>query len=416
MEIDSFIQEIIANPRDDHIRLVFADFLEEQGDPRAELIRIQLERKEISRFDKQYAKLRKKELQLLRKHGGFGSAPGVVRVLDTHGGFVDSIEVTVARFIKLQDEIFAAAPIREVHLKAKSKKFDRVRESPYLARLARISLNYNDATNDELIRFVKNPNLKTLEGLTLNASEMAPSVAIEVAQSSALTELKKLELYGHFLNTSSCRAIAESAILTKLEDLQIASGQTDDSLHAIAASPNCRGLKRLYVSGDFTGRGVQALQAPGVLEDLHTLVLNSYTTRRGLGNGFNVATPLPKLRHVEVQVTSGGDQLAIDISQNYQELDVLDLGASGVSDRGAMALAESPLFGNLKKLVLTGNEITEAGAIAIAESPHRKKGLKLYMRSNPLSVRAVKEIKAKYGRTFGNLGNEEWNWRYRTSR
>jgi uncharacterized protein (TIGR02996 family) len=43
MNDDVFLRQIIANPRDDGPRLVYADYLEEQGDAdRAELIRIQI--------------------------------------------------------------------------------------------------------------------------------------------------------------------------------------------------------------------------------------------------------------------------------------------------------------------------------------------------------------------------------------
>ena len=38
-EQDAFLKEILANPADREVRLVFADWLEENGDPRGELIR-----------------------------------------------------------------------------------------------------------------------------------------------------------------------------------------------------------------------------------------------------------------------------------------------------------------------------------------------------------------------------------------
>ena len=38
---EEFIQEILANQDDDTPRLIFADWLEERGDPRGEFIRVQ---------------------------------------------------------------------------------------------------------------------------------------------------------------------------------------------------------------------------------------------------------------------------------------------------------------------------------------------------------------------------------------
>jgi uncharacterized protein (TIGR02996 family) len=40
---EDFLQAILENPDDDVPRLIFADWLEEQGDPRGEFIRLQCE-------------------------------------------------------------------------------------------------------------------------------------------------------------------------------------------------------------------------------------------------------------------------------------------------------------------------------------------------------------------------------------
>lgn len=39
----NFLQQIKENPQDDNLKLAYADYLEEQGDPQGELIRIQIE-------------------------------------------------------------------------------------------------------------------------------------------------------------------------------------------------------------------------------------------------------------------------------------------------------------------------------------------------------------------------------------
>jgi uncharacterized protein (TIGR02996 family) len=46
-EQDAFLKEILANPADREVRLVFADWLEENGDPRGELIRLQIQLEEM---------------------------------------------------------------------------------------------------------------------------------------------------------------------------------------------------------------------------------------------------------------------------------------------------------------------------------------------------------------------------------
>ena len=61
----AFVQAILANLTDDGPRLVYADWLEERGDPRGEFLRIQTVLKRMPRKDKQQARFRKR-LKALR--------------------------------------------------------------------------------------------------------------------------------------------------------------------------------------------------------------------------------------------------------------------------------------------------------------------------------------------------------------
>src|SRR5947209_10147964 len=56
----AFVQAIIANPTDGGLRLVYADWLEERGDPRGEFLRIQTALLSLPRKDRQQARFRKR--------------------------------------------------------------------------------------------------------------------------------------------------------------------------------------------------------------------------------------------------------------------------------------------------------------------------------------------------------------------
>jgi uncharacterized protein (TIGR02996 family) len=65
-----FLEDIIAHPDDDAPRLIFADWLEEQGDgARAEFIRSQIERARLPDWDAGQVRLRLREQELLAQHG-----------------------------------------------------------------------------------------------------------------------------------------------------------------------------------------------------------------------------------------------------------------------------------------------------------------------------------------------------------
>src|SRR5262245_65195916 len=67
---DSLLEAIRADPADDGVRLVYADWLEENGDPaRAEFIRVQLERARLPGWDRRAVVLGWRERELLDDHG-----------------------------------------------------------------------------------------------------------------------------------------------------------------------------------------------------------------------------------------------------------------------------------------------------------------------------------------------------------
>ena len=68
----SFLEAISADPDDDAVRLIFADWLEEQGDParnaRGEFIRVQLELEHLPDDDPRRPDLLREEQELRSRH------------------------------------------------------------------------------------------------------------------------------------------------------------------------------------------------------------------------------------------------------------------------------------------------------------------------------------------------------------
>lgn len=63
-----FLQAILDSPDDDGIRLIYADWLEERGDPRGEFIRLQCHLARLATNDQSWAELANKEAALLAHH------------------------------------------------------------------------------------------------------------------------------------------------------------------------------------------------------------------------------------------------------------------------------------------------------------------------------------------------------------
>src|SRR5947209_1034429 len=67
---DAFLADVVADPDDDGVRLIYADYLDERGDPLGEFIRVQIELEPLrdDYDDPRANELRGREAELLREH------------------------------------------------------------------------------------------------------------------------------------------------------------------------------------------------------------------------------------------------------------------------------------------------------------------------------------------------------------
>src|SRR5262245_23073250 len=100
---EAFLRSIIEAPDDDAPRLVYADWLEENGDPeRAEFIRVQCRLASLDEDDPE--------------HRGEWAGPLVGRVRCWHfrRGFVEWVEMKAGEFLEEANWLLDFAPIREL--------------------------------------------------------------------------------------------------------------------------------------------------------------------------------------------------------------------------------------------------------------------------------------------------------------
>src|SRR5947208_13340491 len=99
---EAILQAVIERPEDDAPRLVYADWLEDHGDPdRAEFIRVQCELARLPPDEPRAFDLRWRQEELLADHGPAWSeeVPKWAREGCTfRRGFVDRVETTAAQF------------------------------------------------------------------------------------------------------------------------------------------------------------------------------------------------------------------------------------------------------------------------------------------------------------------------------
>jgi uncharacterized protein (TIGR02996 family) len=113
---DLLLKDLIENPEDDTPRLVYADWLEEHGQPeRAELIRVQINlvkpREEARRHE-----LERREKELLDEHrtAWSGSFRDITDRCVFRRGFIEELILSVPTFFSVAERLFDLAPVRLV--------------------------------------------------------------------------------------------------------------------------------------------------------------------------------------------------------------------------------------------------------------------------------------------------------------
>lgn len=368
-EAEAFLQRIRAYPDDDAQRLIFADWLDEEGDPRGQFIRVQLALADLRPDDPARRNLLIRERDLLAAHRDEWEAPfrGLATGCVFHRGFVDELNVGAKQFLRHAPEIFAAAPVRHVHLIDVSDGLPTVMQSPYLSRLA---------------------------ALTVHAQHTGEPLARAVARSEHIAELKRLALTKNRLGDDAAEQLARSPNLAHLEELDLSENEIGETgARAIAASPHLGNVRRLELRNNRLGPvGAEAIASSDRLAALHRLGLSDNDV--GLPRLLSLAR-VGALLGVPVLDLSANGLSAAGLQAIFTRphgseagpVQLIDLDLTGnkdLGDDGARLLSGCPQLAGVTALHLAYCTIGDEGARALANSPHLNRVEALDLENNPL--------------------------------
>jgi uncharacterized protein (TIGR02996 family) len=402
----AFLRAISEALDDDAPRLVYADWLQDNGDAdRAHLIRAQCAAERLDEADPRRAALNAESNELLRAHRDRWVAelprlPGIA--WDAPGfferGFIEDIGPTYAAFESAAEEIRRAIPLRRVRMM--SGLNDRtLPEARCLAGLWQLRLcgRVGDRTVRALARC---PHLRDLRVLEVQHKGLGPAAARALAGSRPLAGLTQLYLGDNpALGTEGVSALADSVHLTRLTYLDLGGARGGDAgAERLAAWPGLGRLEWLDLgANDLTDTGLVALAGSGRLAGLRLLRLSrNRLTAAGLDalartplgdlqelwldtcpigdDGLRALAGAPAFRPRKLELWNCGlSDAGVAALLDYgaaQRLTKLHLGANRITDAGAIALANCPALAGLTDLDLGHNTIGEEGARALARSPH----------------------------------------------
>jgi uncharacterized protein (TIGR02996 family) len=270
----AFLRAIKETPEDDAPRLVFADWLEEQGDPRGEFLRLQCALARLGEADPARAPLDGREWELRECHEAewLGPLYDLAEGWEFRRGLVQ-IELTARRF---SGAAFGRSTATEAYAWVDGLCLSRVTPgalakllaSPYLGGISALGLQGGLQRAAKGIgaagaaALAASPHLARLSSLHLKFTAIGAAGAQALAASAHLARLTALDLTGNAIGAAGAEALASSGHLARLTALDLGGNAIGAAgAAALAASPHLAGLTSLDLGDNPIGAaGARALR------------------------------------------------------------------------------------------------------------------------------------------------------------
>jgi uncharacterized protein (TIGR02996 family) len=377
----SLEEALLEDPNDLATHSAYADYLMEQGDPRGELIQVQLALEETGRPAKERKQLQQRENELLEKHGrewlgdvgrflvGEWSGADKPYHYQFTRGWLDLVRV-----LPFPDAVIAA-----------------LARSPQARLLHRLEIIYDMRYHPfDFDQFVEGPSKALTGDEKLNENYEPAPILPPLLESPYLTNLRTFKvgfsdsgdrighstMIGVFGNCDAEQVIQLLQKCPRMEELYLNTHLTGiDRLFALPTLGNIRVLQYYYGTTYVASRPdnpypLKALANNASLKQLTTLRLHAgrdTTIDLEEVDAILRSKRLPSLTHLQVHMTTFGDdgcRSVID-SGALRRLKVLDLGYGNMTDEGARLLADCPDLKNLDVLDVSRNALTTEGIAAL---------------------------------------------------
>lgn len=383
----AFLDAIASEPDDLAHRLVYADYLEEHGDPdRAEFIRLQIEREGLHPAEPRRRQCLAREAELLARHETAWSAevrPWVKR-WRFRRGFVEEVTLDAEALLAHGERLFRLAPLTRLRLRGLMHVPELLRGRPkgaqrlgmLLARARGLDFSRDFLSEPVGQLLLSLPVVPQPEELNLESNTLSPAAVSVLADSPVLTRVRRLRFNSTVDPAVAVATLLASDHLEQLDDLCLAGNRQGDAVVAILlGSGRLARLRSLSLSHmNLTAQGLETLLGSPAVADLRCLDL-----------GFN---PL-----------GAGAVRRLAASPHLKALDCLSLSGARVGDAGVKALTYAPLLGRLRGIDLSLNEVTTAAGVLLSgyEYPCRLGTLDLIYNSQ-LRELARRLLEARFGR------------------
>jgi len=416
----SFQQAIAAKPDDDQPRLIYADWLEEQGDPRCELIRVQCRLAALPPGDAACWELQQREEALLANYlskwtkllpkfpripWGIEPRYGTQRASFARGmmehvtfpgykqyeeSFDDIWQVTPARQVRINKwgnkaipAFFASDGYRRVDglwltMDSVDTQLEQARTllaAPELSRLKKLRI-FDRMLDGSCVDLLLQAPLENLQVLEIDQTDIGDELCARIGAWDRLQQVTSLQFSGNACGTGGLSALAGSAHVNNLHTLSLRRNHFgDEPLEVLAASAQLNSLVDLDLSfNNFSRPGMAALAASKLLRGVRRLNLTFCETAANSVELLTTSEHLTSLQH---------------LSLNRMQT---------LNDTALRAIAASPYLGELRRLDIDRGVYTAGGLMAVVDSPNLPKldFLSLSESLEELNVNALKKLRDRF--------------------
>jgi uncharacterized protein (TIGR02996 family) len=395
---ESLLRAICDNPDDDAVRLVYADWLEDQGhSARPEFIRVQVELARLPFDDERVSPLQAREFRLLSRHGVDwlnGDREGTF----TRGFREEWKADTPILFAMTGEKLLTRGPLRKVvfGFPAGHVWGQKVAEAPHLSFVETIALagqRSGQASFSDILALLSSPRLTRLRTLDLGGGHELGDEALSsllrsckrthflkrpVGPLPSLRNLLRLSLNGMQLTDAGLRVLVESPLTETLVGLDLSDNDlTDEAARILTDSRLWPRLQELNLGKLFLSEEAIKLLAEALPR--------SNITRLGLGGAFRYPTLPVALAEALASAPSWGKLEALDLSSRQLEgvagrilaacphlagLRWLNLDSNYFEGDDVVPLVTSRFLSGLTTLSIYGDSMNDSALEALAGSPH----------------------------------------------
>jgi uncharacterized protein (TIGR02996 family) len=381
----AFLQAIREHPDDDAPRLIYADWLEEQGGAaraaRASFIRIQCRLDELSDDDPARDPLEDEAADLLGEYEDEWTQPlhGIAEDWRFSRGFVERIRIRAENMLSHAERLFHFAPLRSLHLLIHRNNIPNLAACPQLRWVSSLEFSRCQLNDRSLQQLLTSPYLDRLSSLNLDGNDINTPGIRTLIRSPLFARLRCLDLSrNRALGDTAARLLTHEASADHLEVLRLCGiNLTLNGLYDLLGTTRLPRLRHLHVSGvslsGFPQASTSRLPGNGkLLSQLQSLDLSEIDLAVYLLHLVEILPSPSDLRilYLRDAAIESRDAEYLAHSTALANLTFLDLTQNGLGTTGAQALANSPHLASLTHLHLSNNNVRDRGAKAIVESTH----------------------------------------------